>query len=142
MSPEGITEKDFKDRYPVGQHIDYGGEEYIVSGHSKVGAEGLPKFDAIKVGEVEEFDTDEHDEGSIEIHPSPTKIPQKTEYPPQVFLLATVQEGNAVAEIFLDHKKLATEHPEIDADAIMEAISDPGEPQGVTAGTLVYASVG
>jgi hypothetical protein len=137
----GISEQDFKDRYPIGQQIEYNGEEYVVTGHSKTGAEGLPSFDAIEIGEEESFDTEEHDDGSIAIKESPTKIPQKTEYPAQVFLLARVVEGMAVAEIYLNHQALTAAHPDIDGDAIMEAISDPGEPQGIDGGTINFTSI-
>lgn len=139
---EGISEQDFKDRYPKGTRVEYSGDEYVVTEHSKMGAEGMPFFEAVEIGEEARFTTEEHNDGEIAIHASPTKIPQKVEYPPQVFLVARVVEGMAVADIYLDHQKLAAENPTIDGDTIMEAISDPDEPQGIDGGTLTYTTVG
>ena len=143
--PEGqaqMTEQEFKDKFPVGTHINYGGTEYVVLEHSKPGAEGIPHFHAVEVGGTEEFDMQEYADTEFEIHESPTKVPQKTEYPPQVFLVAWDDDGTPNAAIYKDLGAVKQHHPDLDGDTIMEAISDPGATQNDGDLSITFAAIG
>jgi hypothetical protein len=144
--PEGeegakISEQDFKDMFPVGTHIDYNGAEYVVIEHSKPGVEGGPSFEAVELSDTVTFSQVEFEEAEFEIHQEPTKIPQKTEYPPQVFLVAW-EDGEPRAAIYKDLGALKGVHPRIDGDTIMEAISDPGTWQENGDFAVVFTSIG
>lgn len=145
--PEGenlMTEQEFKDKYPVGTHVRFDGDEFVVAKHFAAGNEAGPYMQCIPiVGETMEITLQEEHDEEVEPHPEPTKIPQKTEYPPQVFILAWAdKDGQPGAGVYKDMGTLKEADPDIDGDAIMEAISDPGEAQDIGGGrTLTFASI-
>lgn len=143
MPEEGqMTEQEFKDKFPVGTHIEYHGVEHVVVEHTKTGAEGGPHFTTVSIGEEgTTFSKQEAEDGDFEVHGSPRKIPQKVEYPPQVFLVAWQDDSGSNAAIYKDLGAVKNMHPEIDGDAIMEAISDPGTPQVDGDLTITFASI-
>lgn len=142
MPENQISEQEFFDKFPKGTHVNYDGIEYVVVGHDKASEGESPSLEAVAIDSEEELTLQEFHDGEFDVTESPRKLPSLTEYPPQVFLIAKVVEGNALAEVYLNHGELLAAHADIEGDTIMEAISDPGEPQAIDGGTIVYTSLG
>lgn len=141
----GITSEQFKEKFKVGTRVQYEGEEYILIKEEPNPEEpDNPVFRGQRLSNtpVTTFTLSEYQRGIFEIHPNPMKIPQAVEYPPQVLILAEVEDGGRVnVQTFKDLGALKA-HNGIDGDAIMEAISDPGEPIHMDDGrTLILQSV-
>lgn len=138
-----MTPEQFREKFKVGTRIEYQNEEWVlVADENDEPSE--PFFQGHKLGGTQRstFSLHEYRNGVFDVHPNPWKIPGVIEHPPQVFILAEVEDGGRVnMQTFKDLGALKA-HNGIDGDAIMEAISDPGEPIHMDDGrTLILQSV-
>lgn len=127
MPPKQETPKNeetFKQEFTPGTRVEYEGIEYLIMRFDGDLAYG------IALDREETFSLGEWEEGIVEIDTEPTiKIPHKTTYPAQVFILAWLDEdGRPNAQAFNGLESLKEHSGSIDPDSVMEAISDPGTP--------------
>jgi hypothetical protein len=118
------NEETFKQEFAPGARIEYQGDEYLVMRFDNDIAFGIP------LAREESFSLAEWEEELVEIDTEPTiKIPHKTTYPAQVFILAWLDDdGRPNAQAFNGLESLKEHSGSIDPDSVMEAISDPGTP--------------